>query len=243
MSVNYLRNLPTFMLVATALLFSGCGSDGDDNNSPVPDTSSLTASNKATDADGNQYEVGWQTGGFQDPFVQKKNNTGAVLWKNVYETTDVDGRGVWVFLDGEKNPWVVFTVDGGSTSLEYINKKQIETGAFTNVYAGGYGSGGGPKVCVVAKLNPATGKIVKGTFLTARLSDGKSNGFGIRKIGMLNGRLAIEAETVAWPPGKGKTYTRLPNITDANRVNNVFPVYYELAVDLSEITEAILLPQ
>ncbi|EAY31854.1 hypothetical protein [Microscilla marina] len=208
-------------------------------------TTTLTGNTEATDAQSNQYTVGFDqaSSNNQNPYVIKKDGQGNQLWKVTYENTGVDGRAVLVTVDANNVPWVVFTVDGGSNDAGYITKKQINADAFSGVYMNSYGSGGGPKASVIAQLDPATGNIVKGSFMTARLTSGKTNTLNITKIGFNNGNFAFEISSAAWPPGKGSSYVRFPDITDDNRIDGAFKIYYEIKTDLSEIVVATLLTQ
>jgi len=233
------------LLSLLLISFFSCKKE-DDNPQPQSNTSdNLSTNAEATDASGNVYLVGFDqaSSNNQNPYVRKVASSGDELWRITHETTGVDGRATLVTIDSEGNPWVVFTVDGGSNSGNYINKKEIENGAFSGVYANSYGSGGGPKVSLIAKLNPATGKIVKGTFITARLTNGRTNTLNITKLGFNNGNVAFEISSAAWPPGTGTSYKRLDNITDADRIDNAFKVYYEIKTDLSEIVVATLLKE
>lgn len=204
------------------------------------DTLGLVALNAVADASGNVYTIGFDqvSSNNQDPFIRKEDSGGNLIWKLNYESTGVDGRGTNIFIDGSGNIWATFTVDGGSNSNDYITQKEVEAGAFTSVYANSYGSGGGPKATILAQINPTTGKIIKGTFLTARLTSGKTNTLRIKKIGIKNGNIAVFTESAAWPPGEGTFYDRFPNITNADRINGAFKVYYEFQTDLSEILVA-----
>lgn len=239
--MNHTSSLVTILLI---LLFLGACKKKQDNPNPQNPGSGLAANNTAQDAAGNRYEVGFDqaTSINQNPFVRKTNAAGQEIWRVVYENTPVDGRAVWIALDANQKPYVVFTVDGGSNDAGAINKKELDNpNAFSGVFQSGYGSGGGPKVSVIARLNPANGKIEKGTFVTARLTDGKSNTLNITKFGFQNNKVAFEVSSAAWPPGEGSSYVRFPNITDADRVNGAFKIYYEMNLELSAIERAILL--
>ncbi|MDX1904814.1 MAG: hypothetical protein SFU27_11710 [Thermonemataceae bacterium] len=213
------------------------------SDNPQPTTSpTLNTTTTITDNAGNTYSVGYEqvSSNNKDPFVLKKDANGNQLWKYNHESTSVDGTAYLVILDNNAQPWVVFSVDGGSNDADYISKKWVETNAFSNVFMNSYGNGGGPKVAVLAQLDANTGKILKGTFLTARKDDGKTNTFTIKSIGTNNGNIAFEAETTAWPFSTGSSYAKIPNITDADRIDGVFKVYYEIKNDLSEIVVATL---
>jgi len=229
--------------MSTLLVLGACKKK---QNSPSPQNNSggLSASTTAQDALGNRYEVGFDQASSinQNPFVRKVNSSGQEVWRVIYENTPVDGRAVLVAIDANQKPYVVFMVDGGSNDAGAINKKELDNAnAFSGVFQNGYGSGGGPKVSVIARLNPENGKIEKGTFITARLTNGKTNTLNITKLGFQNAKIAFEVSSAAWPPGVGSSYVRFPNITDEDRVDGSFKIYYEMNPDLSEIEKAVLL--
>jgi len=196
------------------------------------------------DSSGNLYEIGFiqVNSKNQDPYVRKISPSGKELWKLIYENTPVDGRATMITLDENQKPYVVFTVDGGSKENGSIQKKELDSpNAFTGVFQNSYGIGGGPKVPVIARLNPNNGKIEKGTFLIARKSNGKTNGLSITKLDLKKGKVIFEVSSTAWPPGEGSSYIKFPNITDAYRVDGFFKIYYEMDSELSKIEKAILL--
>ena len=240
------------LYLSVLLLFSlgACRKTEPDNDNPNPnlndsiaiaaDTLGLEQNTSVQDAQGHRYLIGFdQVSSInQNPYIEKRNAQDQVLWRQIYEQTPVDGRGLYLYLDGQQRIWAVFSVDGGSNDAGYINRLAVESGAFSNVWAGGYGSGGGPKVSVLAQINPEDGKIIKGSFLYARLSDGRTNTLNVQKIGFKNNRLAVFATSAAWPTGRGNRYERMPNISDADRQNGAFQLYYELETDFSSITTA-----
>ena len=238
-----------------AILLSGlsvaCSDDNDneDNsnggkNGPPADAQ-LTSTTIATDSKGFKYTIGFDQASSinQNPFLLKEDPDGNRVWRITHESTGVDGRGVWVAIDNNDIPWAVFSVDGGSNSNEYITQKHVEPNAFSSVFANSYGRGGGPKVAILAQINPENGNIAKGTFVTARLTNGRTNTLNIVSIGFNNGHIAFESSSAAWPPGAGEQYVRLPNITDEDRVDGSFKVYYEINTALSSIIEATLLTE
>ncbi len=204
--------------------------------------SNLSASATTTDADGATYNAGYAqvSSNNQDAFVEKKDKDGNTLWKVTHASSPADERAVLITLDEEQNPWVIFTVDGGSYDAGYITKKFVESGAFENVYQNSYGQGGGPKVAIIARLNAETGRIVKASFLTARLNSGKTNSFTVENLGVSQGKVTLEAKTAAWPPAAGKKYVPMPDITDADRVDNAFLLRLQMDTALSEILSSEL---
>ncbi len=236
-------------LIFSLIFFLACNSNEDEDNIPsneptnsIPENG-LTTNTSTSDSEGYTYEIGFnQVNSInQDPYVLKRDSNGETIWYIEHETSEVDGRAILVFVDNQDVPWVVFTLVGGSYSNDYLTKKELaNTNAFENVYAGSYGNGGGAKVSIVTRLDPNTGKIVKGSFILARKNDGDTNSFSIKSIGIIEGKLAFTAHTAAWPPGQGNSYSRYPNITDADRVGNAFVMYYEMTTDLKMITKAAL---
>ncbi|MCC5944737.1 MAG: hypothetical protein JJT94_07355 [Bernardetiaceae bacterium] len=229
-------------------LMSSCEEADVTHGGPTGDdaTIALSAQTSISDAAGNTYQVGFDqvSSNNQDPFVRKTNRNGEELWRLRYENTPVDGRALLVALDAAQNPWVVFSVDGGSNDGGYITRKELDNSeAFTNVFQNSYGRGGGPKVSVLARLNPENGKIQRGTFVTARLDNGNTNTLRIVKLGFVSdGRTpAFEIESAAWPPGEGSSFVRMPNLTNDDRIDGAFKIYYEMDTNLSAIRTARLL--
>ncbi|WP_448519147.1 hypothetical protein [Rhodoflexus sp.] len=58
----------------------------------------------------------------KNSFVRKFNGQGQEQWRLVYENTPLDGRGVMIALDEAQNPYVVFTLDGGSSIARLLRQ-------------------------------------------------------------------------------------------------------------------------
>jgi len=225
-----------------ALLFMLMPFASCDDNATTDIIELPTAGSVATDNDGNTYEAGFQQASSinQNPFVQKLDEDDHIIWQVIYEKSAVDGRANLVNIDTQNRPWVVFSVDGGSNEDSYITKEAVKVDAFNNVFASGYGSGGGPKVSILARLDPASGEIEKATFLTARLNNGKTNSLNIENIGFTDDHVLVQTKSAAWPPGEGTSYQRYPDITDEDRIDNAFFVDYEISYDLNTISKATI---
>ncbi len=236
----------SFFFIALFVLVA-CQQNEVGKPAPDVDLSGFNSASTITDSQNNIYKIGFEQksdGSYQNPFIEKLSNDGSRIWKVYYEKSSVDGRGVMLAMDTDgKTPIAIFTVDGGSYDDKYITKHHVEQNAFTNVYQNSYAAGGGPKASILAKINPATGTIAKATFLTARKNDGKTNGFGVNEIKVTDECIVIRATVAAWPPAQGRDYQRFPNITDADRVDGWFKMYYEISHDLSEITRAEIFVQ
>jgi hypothetical protein len=229
----------SFFLVV--LLFA-CADESNQRPAPDIELAGFSSIKQLTDVQGNTFKTGYEQksdGSFQNPFIEKMGKDGKRIWKIYYEQSSVDGRGVMLALDTDGlTPVAVFTVDGGSYDDAYITKHMVIKDAFSGVYQSSYAAGGGPKVSIIAKINPESGMISKATFLTARKNDGKTNGFGVDEIKVTPEAIILKTTTWAWPPGEGKAYSKFPEITDADRIDGWFKMYYEISHDLSSIKRA-----
>lgn len=236
------------VLFITFILFYSCKNE-EVGSGIVAD---LRGEQEATDGVGNVYRVGYTqvSSVNQNPYVEKKDANGTTLWSKTYETTGVDGRAVLIAIDSEGTPWVVFTVDGGSNSGDYITQKEVEEGAFGSVFLPGYGKGGGAKVCVLAKLNPSTGKIVKGTFVMSRTNEGnfnavdKTNSFSAALLGFDNGEVVLEGNSWFLPPSAEATASNFkhhPDATAENKTGNSWRIQIAFPSDLSKINRSTII--
>jgi hypothetical protein len=229
-----------FVFIFTLLGFASCVDDSSDpsTTSDIP----FVTDHFVVDEAGNTYLTGFDqiSSNNQDPFIHKKNSRGETIWRLRYEETPVDGRGVLLAWNAGKL-YAVMTVDGGSTTATSITRHQVLPGAFEGVFQAGYGVRGGPRVSLVMEIDTETGKIRKGTFITARLTDGNTNTLLVRQIGFSEGRLVLRAVAGAWPTGAGTSYVRFPNISDADRIEDAFWLRYEMEPDFSRISKAELL--
>eukprot|EP01017_Pseudomicrothorax_dubius_P028681 TRINITY_DN3421_c0_g2_i1.p1 TRINITY_DN3421_c0_g2~~TRINITY_DN3421_c0_g2_i1.p1 ORF type:complete len:286 (+),score=104.73 TRINITY_DN3421_c0_g2_i1:63-920(+) len=129
------------------------------------------------DSEGNVYGWGYKqaTKIQQDPFIAKWSPEGPKIWYIYYDQSLVDTRTVNLTLDEDGFLWAVFVMDGGSYDPKNIRKLHTDPDAFKDVLFDNYGSGGGPHVTLVAKIDPEDGKILKATYLSARMQEGNFN--------------------------------------------------------------------
>lgn len=125
----------------------------------------------------------------QNPIIASFDSSNpANQWvKTNYEMTGADGRGYGLFWSGT-NLYGLFSVDGtqGTPDQDF---RRVSTGA-TQSWLRSYGQGGGAKVSVLARMNPATGEMTEAAYLSAILSNGNSNslevsGFSVNSTGNL----------------------------------------------------------
>ncbi len=237
--------------LGVALFFWNCSDEATDTLAPTVELGAFT---QITDLNGNQYEVGYDqvSSNNQDSYVLKKDVAGNELWRLVHGSSPVDERAYLVNIDPSGNPWVVFSVDGGSNSSQYISNKLIENGAFSNVFLSGYGrASGAAKVSILAQLNPETGNIVKGTFLMARTEEGninanpKTNTFVVNKIGFSEEGVIVECDSYFKPPAVDATESNFlhhPDATEENKQGDKWVVRLQLPYSLSRLISSEIIP-
>lgn len=245
--------MQTKSIITLAWLFAmsvvGCSNESStstDNQPPDQLDQPLEAATSITDAFGNIYTVGYEqvSANNQNPFVEKRSADGNLAWKNFYEESTVDGRTTMIALDDQNQPYVAFTVDGGSNESTYITRHYCQPDAFSSAPFPSYGSGGGPKVTVLARLNASNGQIERATFLIARLTNGNTN--TLRPLGILavDNSLYVDVVSAAWPQAAGATHRANQRFNpdlfnDESRPN----LRYQLSADLNEIIGVAVAPK
>lgn len=232
----------SFLFIFSLLIIlSSCGSSTSTDDS-IASNIPLSTSNTVTDSDGNSYEVGFNqvSDNQQNPVVKKHDASGELVWEVVHDNSPVDVRAVLVTLDTQNRPWVVFTLDGGSSSNSYLTLRTTSENAFSGVYQSNYGQGGGPSVSVITRLNPENGVIERGTFLTARLNNGNTNTYRVRGIGVADGFVRVHGESAFRPPHTGTSFVSHPSANEFGPCG-FFLNQLDLNVNLTEVVESDLL--
>ncbi|MBH8553413.1 hypothetical protein I8751_13715 [Nostocaceae cyanobacterium CENA357] len=129
----------------------------------------------------------------KDPRIVRFDN-GIKKWcRSDYETTNDDGTGYGLFWDGKGVLYGVFTSTGTQTGNDF---RRFANGRWLT----SYGSGGGAKVAVIAKINPDNGSVYYATFLSARKpSDGKTNSLVVTGLSWNGVNLSVNADSW-WTP-------------------------------------------
>jgi len=144
----------------------------------------------------NIYIGTWQvSSNNQNPIIVSfdSENPGNNWVRTDYETTGADGRGYGLFWDGD-DLYAVFSTDGtqGSVNEDFRRAAADNTQAWTR----SYGSGGGAKIAVIAKIDETTGEMTDAAFISALLSNGNSNSMVIKDINLDGqGDLLINADS------------------------------------------------
>ena len=101
----------------------------------------------------------------QNPLLVRFDG-GAQTYCVEHETQAPDGRAYGLSYNGSDKLYVVYTVDGGGSALDTAGQ---------GGWLSSYGNGGGPLVSFIGSVNPSTGQLMRGTFISALLGSGKIN--------------------------------------------------------------------
>jgi len=126
----------------------------------------------------------------QNPIVARFNNGQQVWCRTHIEVTGDDGKGYGLLWNGGSVLYGVFSATGtqGTASQDY--RRFTQEGWLRS-----YGGGGGPQVSVILRLNPNTGQPNRGTFVTAQLSNGRSNTLVVRNLEWTGSNLVVTADS------------------------------------------------
>lgn len=127
----------------------------------------------------------------QNP-VLVRFDQGVETWRRSdYETSGDDSRGYALIWDGDATLYAVFSSTGtqGDSSQDFRRFAR-------NGWLRSYGAGGGPKVAVVAQIDPRSGDVLAASFLSAQLSNGNSNSLAVTDLALTPEALMITAN--AW---------------------------------------------
>ncbi|MFK0733161.1 MAG: hypothetical protein ACFKPT_17495 [Gloeotrichia echinulata GP01] len=129
----------------------------------------------------------------KDPRIIRFDN-GIKKWcRSDYETTGDDGTGYGLLWDGGGVLYGIFSSTGSQTGNDF---RRFANGRWLPTY----GSGGGAKVAVIARINPANGAVSYATFLTARRpNDGKTNSLVVKELSWNGTNLTVKADSW-WTP-------------------------------------------
>lgn len=139
--------------------------------------------------------IGYQqvTSTNKDPRLVRFDN-GVKKWcRNDYETTGDDGTGYGLIWNGSGVLYGVFSSTGTQTGSDF---RRYSTGRWLP----SYGSGGGAKISVIARIDPINGNVNYASFLSARKpSDGKSNTLVATGLSWNGTNLTVQADSW-WSP-------------------------------------------
>ncbi|HSL56248.1 MAG TPA: DUF4214 domain-containing protein, partial [Acidimicrobiales bacterium] len=130
----------------------------------------------------------------QDPRLARFD-AGQLTWcRTDLETTGDDGRGYGLLWDGGDGLYVVVSATG-TQGAPGDDLRRVAGGGWLRHYADASTGGGGARVAVVARVDPATGAPTRATFLTARLSSGKVNSLVVTGLARDGADLVVQADS------------------------------------------------
>ncbi len=126
-------------------------------------------------------------------------NNGIKSWcRTDYETTNDDGTGYGLYWNGSSVLYGIYSSTGSQTGNDF---RRFAVGRWLP----SYGSGGGPKVAVIARINPANGDVYYATFLSGKKADnGQTNSLVVRNLSWNGTNLTVEAKSW-WTPRRTNT--------------------------------------
>jgi hypothetical protein len=143
--------------------------------------------------------------GYQQVSSNNKNpitirfNNGLRAWcRTDYETTGDDGTGYGLYWNGGSFLYGVYSSTGSQSGNDF---RRFAIGRWLT----SYGSGGGPKAAVIARINPANGDIYYATFLSSKkANDGKTNSLVVNNLSWNGPNLTVQAKSW-WTPRRTNT--------------------------------------
>ena len=138
----------------------------------------------------------------KDPRMIRFDNGRRTWCKSDYEVTGDDGSGYGLIWDGGSVLYGVFGANGtqGTSSQDF--RRFATSGWLTS-----YGQGGGRRVAILARINPATGTIANATYLSGQLSNGDSNSITATGLSWTGSSLVVKAN--AWYSPRRTNKTRM----------------------------------
>lgn len=127
----------------------------------------------------------------KNPIIIRFNNGRRVWCRTDIEVTGDDGEGYGLLWNGGNLLYGVFSATGTQGTANQDYRRFTAAGWLRS-----YGNGGGPQVSVVLRLNPTTGQPIRGTFVTAQLSSGRSNSLVVRNLSWTGSSLLVTSD--AW---------------------------------------------
>ncbi|MBW4613960.1 MAG: hypothetical protein KME21_11930 [Desmonostoc vinosum HA7617-LM4] len=143
--------------------------------------------------------------GYQQVSSNNKNpvmirfDNGVKRWcRSDYETTNDDGTGYGLLWDGGNILYGVFSATGSQPGNDF---RRFATGRWLS----SYGSGGGPKVAIIARMNSTNGNVYYATFISAKkANDGKTNSLLVKNLSWNGIHLTVQADSW-WTPRRTNT--------------------------------------
>ncbi|MBD2664897.1 hypothetical protein B6N60_01034 [Richelia sinica FACHB-800] len=125
-------------------------------------------------------------------------DSGVRKWcRSDYENTGDDGTGYGLIWNGSTaSTGVLYGIFSSTGTQIGPNFTRFTSGRWLP----GYGTGGGPKVAIIARIDPTNGNIQYATYLSARkTSDGKTNSLAVKGLSWNGTTLTVQADSFFSP--------------------------------------------
>lgn len=126
----------------------------------------------------------------KNPIVVRFDNGRRIWCRNNIEITGDDGEGYGLLWNEANLLYGVFSATGTQGTATQDYRRFTANGWLTS-----YGSGGGPRVSVLLQLNPTTGQPIRGTFINAVRSDGRTNSLVVRNLEWTGRHVVVTADS------------------------------------------------
>ncbi|MEO0803023.1 MAG: hypothetical protein AAFY57_12190 [Cyanobacteria bacterium J06642_2] len=136
----------------------------------------------------------------QDPRLARFDNGRQTWCRDDYEVTGDDSQGYGLIWDGDRHFYAVFSATGSQGESSEDFREFARDGWLSS-----YGRGGGPKVAVIARIDPDTGDVERASFLTAQLSNGNSNTVVVKELDFSSNELTVRADSFYSPRRSDRT--------------------------------------
>ncbi|MBF2055061.1 MAG: hypothetical protein IGS03_16555 [Candidatus Sericytochromatia bacterium] len=175
-----------------------------------------------------RFFIGYQqvSANNQNP-VLVRFDQGVQTWmRSDYETSGDDSRGYGLLWDGTDDLYAVFSSTGtqGDSSQDF--RRFAQQGWLKS-----YGAGGGPKVAVLARIDPASGDVTAASFVSARLSNGNSNSLQVTDLALQSNTLTVSAKAWFSPRNPDTTPMRCSG-------SSPFASILDFSLDLRQVLQA-----
>jgi RTX calcium-binding nonapeptide repeat (4 copies) len=165
----------------------------------------------------------------QDPRLISFTNGVRDWYRTDYEVTNDDGTGTGLIWDGTSDSLYATFTSTGSQGTSDQDFREFAT----NGWLPSYGAGGGAKVSILARIDPATGDVLDATFISAILSSGNSNTLSVTGLD-LNGDNVIVSASSFFSPRRTDTTAMQQTVSGGSP----FDYTIEFTPDLSTAVRA-----
>lgn len=185
---------PAFAETVNSSIGSGVTFSCNDSEATIKAKNGSRVVNGAT-----SFYIGYQQFSNNKNPITIRFNNGIKTWcRTDYETTNDDGTGYGLYWDGGNVLYGVYSSTGSQSGNDF---RRFATGRWLS----SYGSGGGPKVAVIARINPGNGDVSYATFLSAKKADnGQTNSLVVNNLSWDGTNLTVQAKSW-WTPRRTDT--------------------------------------